>query len=70
MYYTSGQRHRQSMNIKNRYVCLVKMHNAVNDNFIVTIFLSKVSNYHVNIFPSYFRQVCAFRITTDLLDIK
>jgi len=55
MHYTSGQRHRQSMNIKNRYVCLVKMHNAVNDNFIVTIFLIKVSYYHVNIFPSYFR---------------
>lgn len=48
IYYTSDQRHRQSSNIENRYVCLVKMHNAVDDNFIVTIFLSTVSCQYIS----------------------
>lgn len=43
MYYTSGQRHRQSSRFENRNVCLFKIHNAVDYNFIVTIFLSTVS---------------------------
>jgi len=48
IYYTLDQRHRQSSTIKNRYVCLVKMHNAVDDNFIVTIFLSTVSCQYIS----------------------